>query len=94
MIQYGKQHITQSDIDAVVQVLQSDFLTQGPQVPLFESRICQFTGAQYAIAVNSATSALHIACLALGVGGGDCVWTSPITFVASANCALYCGASV
>ncbi|MGS0695605.1 UDP-4-amino-4,6-dideoxy-N-acetyl-beta-L-altrosamine transaminase [Shewanella sp. 0m-4] len=94
MIQYGKQHITQSDIDAVVQVLQSDFLTQGPQVPLFESRICQFTGAQYAIAVNSATSALHIACLALGVGDGDCVWTSPITFVASANCALYCGASV
>ncbi|GIU34839.1 UDP-4-amino-4,6-dideoxy-N-acetyl-beta-L-altrosamine transaminase [Shewanella schlegeliana] len=94
MIQYGKQHISQDDIDAVVSVLKSDFLTQGPQVPLFESRLSQFTQAKYAIAVNSATSALHIACLALGVGKGDRVWTSPITFVASANCALYCDASV
>ncbi|WP_299807263.1 UDP-4-amino-4,6-dideoxy-N-acetyl-beta-L-altrosamine transaminase [uncultured Shewanella sp.] len=94
MIQYGKQQINQEDIDAVVSVLKSDFLTQGPQVPLFESRLCQFTQAKYAIAVNSATSALHIACLALGVSKGDRVWTSPITFVASANSALYCGADV
>ncbi|ABZ75960.1 DegT/DnrJ/EryC1/StrS aminotransferase [Shewanella halifaxensis HAW-EB4] len=94
MIQYGKQHICQDDIDAVVNVLQSDFLTQGPQVPLFESRLCQFTQAQHAVAVNSATSALHIASLALGVDKGDIVWTSPITFVASSNSALYCGAVV
>ncbi|MCK8043386.1 UDP-4-amino-4,6-dideoxy-N-acetyl-beta-L-altrosamine transaminase [Shewanella sp. 1CM18E] len=94
MIQYGKQCINQEDIDAVVSVLKSDFLTQGPQVPLFESRLSQFTQVKYAVAVNSATSALHIACLALGVGKGDRVWTSPITFVASANSALYCGADV
>lgn len=94
MIPYGKQEITQQDIDAVVEVLKSDFLTQGPQVPLFESSIKKAVNADYALAVNSATSALHIACLALGVGVGDVVWTTPITFVASANCALYCGADV
>lgn len=94
MIPYGKQEITQFDIDAVVNVLKSDFLTQGPQVPLFEQSIKVAVDAEHALAVNSATSALHIACLALGVGKGDVVWTTPITFVASANCALYCGADV
>ena len=94
MIPYGRQEITQQDIDAVVDVLQSDFLTQGPQVPLFEESICKAVDAKYSLAVNSATSALHIACLALGVGKGDVVWTTPITFVASANCALYCGADI
>lgn len=93
-IPYGKQNISQADIDAVTDVLTSDFLTQGPQVPLFEQSIAKMVGAQFALAVNSATSALHIACLALGLGQGDILWTSPITFVASANCALYCGASV
>ena len=94
MIPYGRQDITQADIDAVVGVLQSDFLTQGPQVPLFEQRVAEHVGAQYALAVNSATSALHIACLALRLGPGDWLWTSPVTFVASANCGLYCGAQV
>ena len=94
MIPYGRQEITQVDIEAVIHVLQSDFLTQGPVVPAFEKSVTDYCGAQYAVAVNSATSALHIACLALGVDKGDLVWTSPITFVASANCALYCGASV
>ncbi len=94
MIPYGRQDINQQDIDAVVDVLQSDFLTQGPQVPLFEKALTDYTGAAYAVAVNSATSALHLACLALDVGPGDYVWTSPVTFVASANCALYCGAQV
>ena len=94
MIPYGKQDITQADIDAVVGVLKSDFLTQGPQVPAFESTLINATGANYALAVNSATSALHIACLALGLGEGDSLWTTPITFVASANCGLYCGAKV
>jgi UDP-4-amino-4,6-dideoxy-N-acetyl-beta-L-altrosamine transaminase len=94
VIPYGRQHITQADIDAVTEVLQSDFLTQGPAVPAFEQRLAEITGASYAIAVNSATSALHIACLALGVSQGSRVWTSPISFVASANCARYCGASV
>ena len=94
MIPYGKQDITQQDIDAVVNVLKSDFLTQGPQVPLFEKAIKNAVDAEYVFAVNSATSALHIACLALGVGKGDVVWTTPITFVASANCALYCGADI
>ena len=94
MIPYGKQEITQQDIDAVVSVLHSDFLTQGPQVPLFEDALKNATGAEHALAVNSATSALHIACLALGVGQGDVVWTTPITFVASSNCALYCGAEI
>lgn len=94
MIPYGRQEITQADIDAVVKVLQSDFLTQGPAVPLFEKTVAEKVGAEYAVAVNSATSALHIACLALGLGPGDWLWTSPNTFVASANCGLYCGASV
>jgi UDP-4-amino-4,6-dideoxy-N-acetyl-beta-L-altrosamine transaminase len=94
MIPYGRQDITQEDIDSVVEVLNSDFLTQGPQVPAFEASIQDYCGAAHALAVNSGTSALHIACLALGVGPGDEVWTTPITFVASANCALYCGASV
>ena len=94
MIQYGRQDITQADIDAVVEVLKSDFLTQGPKVPLFEQTAASKLGARYAFAVNSATSALHIACKALGLGPGDWLWTSPITFVASANCGLYCGAEV
>ena len=94
MIPYGRQEITQTDIDAVVGVLQSDFLTQGPMVPRFEQNVAQHVGASHALAVNSATSALHIACLALGLGPGDRLWTTPITFVASANCALYCGAEV
>jgi UDP-4-amino-4,6-dideoxy-N-acetyl-beta-L-altrosamine transaminase len=94
MIPYGRQDITQADIDAVVAVLQSDFLTQGPQVPAFERAVADKVGARHGIAVNSATSALHIACKALSLGPGDWLWTSPITFVASANCALYCGARV
>ena len=94
MIPYGKQDITQADIDSVVAVLQSDFLTQGPQVPLFEKTVADYCGAQHGVAVNSATSALHIACLALGLGEGDTLWTSPNTFVASSNCGLYCGAKV
>ncbi|MEI8622647.1 UDP-4-amino-4,6-dideoxy-N-acetyl-beta-L-altrosamine transaminase [Pseudoalteromonas sp. B129b] len=94
MIPYGKQDITQADIDAVVNVLKSDFLTQGPQVPAFERALMDSTGANHALAVNSATSALHIACLALELGAGDRLWTTPVTFVASANCGLYCGASV
>jgi UDP-4-amino-4,6-dideoxy-N-acetyl-beta-L-altrosamine transaminase len=94
MIPYGRQDISQADIEAVVAVLQSDFLTQGPQVPLFEQTVAKHVGAKHALAVNSATSALHIACLALGLGQGDWLWTTPITFVASANCGLYCGAQV
>lgn len=94
MIPYGKQDISQQDIDSVVDVLKSDFLTQGPQVPAFEKALTEHTGAQYALAVNSATSALHIACLALGLAEGDWLWTTPVTFVASANCGLYCGAKV
>lgn len=94
MIPYGRQDITQADIDAVVGVLQSDFLTQGPMVPRFEQSVAQHVGASHALAVNSATSALHIACLALGLGPGDRLWTTPVTFVASANCGLYCGAEV
>lgn len=98
-IPYGRQHITQTDIDAVVAVLQSDFLTQGSQVPAFEERVAAYTGAKFGVAVNSATSALHIACLALGLGQGekgkdDWLWTTPITFTASANCGLYCGANI
>jgi UDP-4-amino-4,6-dideoxy-N-acetyl-beta-L-altrosamine transaminase len=94
MIPYGRQDISQADIDAVIAVLQSDYLTQGPVVPRFELKVAEHVGARYALAVNSATSALHVACLALGLGPGDRLWTSPITFVASANCALYCGAIV
>ncbi|WP_308367624.1 MULTISPECIES: UDP-4-amino-4,6-dideoxy-N-acetyl-beta-L-altrosamine transaminase [unclassified Microbulbifer] len=94
MIPYGRQDIIQADIDAVLEVLKSDFLTQGPMVPRFEQRVAQHVGAGHALAVNSATSALHIACLALKLGPGDHLWTTPITFVASANCGLYCGAQV
>ncbi len=94
MIPYGKQDINQQDIDQVVNVLKSEFLTQGPQVPAFEQALVRQCGASHAIAVNSATSALHIACLALGLAKGDWLWTTPITFVASANCALYSGAKV
>jgi UDP-4-amino-4,6-dideoxy-N-acetyl-beta-L-altrosamine transaminase len=94
IIPYGRQDITEDDIKAVVDILRSDYLTQGPVIPAFESKLSEYCGAKHAVAVNSATSALHIACLALNVGSGDIVWTSPITFVASANCALYCGASI
>ena len=94
MIPYGRQDITQADIDAVVQVLHSTNLTQGPAVPLFEQAVRSHCKATHALAANSATSALHIACLALGLGPGDWLWTSPNTFVASANCGLYCGAQV
>jgi UDP-4-amino-4,6-dideoxy-N-acetyl-beta-L-altrosamine transaminase len=94
VIPYGKQNINQADIDSVVNVLQSDFLTQGPQVPLFEKTVAGYCGVEFGVAVNSATSALHIACLALGLGKGDYLWTSPNSFVASANCGLYCGAMV
>ncbi len=94
MIPYGRQDINQQDIDAVVEVLKSDFLTQGPKVPAFEQAVMDACDAKYALAVNSATSALHIACLGLGLGEGDWLWTTPNTFVASANCGLYCGAQV
>ncbi|MEE4184977.1 MAG: UDP-4-amino-4,6-dideoxy-N-acetyl-beta-L-altrosamine transaminase [Gammaproteobacteria bacterium] len=94
MIPYGRQQITEQDIAAVVEVLRSDFLTQGPQVPAFEAALCGAAGAPHAVAVTSATAALHLACLALDVGPGDLVWTADITFVASANAALYCGADV
>jgi len=94
MIPYGRQDIDEADIRAVVSVLRSDFLTQGPAVPAFETAVSAHCGARHALAMNSATSALHVACIALGVGPGDIVWTSPVTFVASANCALYCGATV
>ena len=94
MIPYGRQNITDEDVDAVVKVLRSDFLTQGPAVGKFESAVAEKVGANYAVAANSATSALHIACMALDLGPNDWLWTSPITFVASANCALYCGANI
>jgi UDP-4-amino-4,6-dideoxy-N-acetyl-beta-L-altrosamine transaminase len=94
MIPYGRQDVTEADIDAVVQVLRSDFLTQGPAVPRFEDAVSRRVGVNHAIAVNSATSALHIACAGLDLGPGDRLWTVPNTFVASANCGLYCGAEV
>lgn len=94
MIPYGRQDISDADIQAVVDVLRSDFLTQGPTVPAFEKSVADYCGTQHAIAANSATSALHIGCLALGVGKGDIVWTSPTTFVSTANCARFCGAEV
>ena len=94
MIPYGRQSVSEEDIQAVVETLKSDFLTQGPAVPAFEQALASYCNVPYAVAVNSATSALHIACLALDVKTGDRVWTSPISFVASANCALYCGATV
>ena len=93
-IPYGKQHINEEDIEEVVNVLKSQFITQGPKVPAFEKQICRKVKSKYSIATNSATSSLHIACLALGLGPGDILWTSSITFVASANCALYCGAKI
>jgi UDP-4-amino-4,6-dideoxy-N-acetyl-beta-L-altrosamine transaminase len=93
-IPYGRQDISEADIQAVVDVLRSDFLTQGPVIPAFEKSVAEYCGARHAVAVNSATSALHIACIALDVSHGDIVWTTPITFVASSNCALYCGAQV
>ena len=93
-VPYGRQEITEADIQSVVEVLRSSYLTQGPAVPAFEQAVAKKVGASYGVAVNSATSALHIACLALGLGPGDWLWTSPITFVASANCGLYCGASI
>ena len=94
MIPYGRQDISETDIQSVIEVLKSDFLTQGPAVPTFEKAVADYCQVKFSFAVNSATSALHIACLSLGVTKGDLVWTSPITFVASANCALYCGADV
>jgi UDP-4-amino-4,6-dideoxy-N-acetyl-beta-L-altrosamine transaminase len=94
VIPYGKQDINQSDIDSVVSVLKSEFLTQGHQISFFEKKVSDYCGSDYGVAVNSATSALHIACLALELGKGDCLWTTPNTFVASANCALYCGARI
>jgi UDP-4-amino-4,6-dideoxy-N-acetyl-beta-L-altrosamine transaminase len=94
VIPYGKQDINPADINSVIDVLQSDFLTQGPQTPLFEKTLVDYCGVNYGVAVNSATSALHIACLALGLGGGDWLWTSPNSFVASANCGLYCDAKI
>jgi len=94
LIPYGRQSISEADIEAVAEVLRSDFLTQGPTVPAFEQAVASYCGAAHAVAANSATSALHMACLALGVGPGDRVWTSPLTFVASSNAALYCGAQV
>ena len=94
MIPYGKQNIDQDDISSVIEVMQSDYLTQGPITPKFEKELSTYCGAKHAVAVVNATSALHLSCLALGVGKGDIVWTSPISFVASANCAKYCGAEV
>jgi UDP-4-amino-4,6-dideoxy-N-acetyl-beta-L-altrosamine transaminase len=94
MIPYGKQDISQDDIEAVLKVLKSDYLTQGPTIPLFEQALKEYCNANYSVVMNSATSCLHLACLALGLGKDDIVWTSPITFVASANCAIYCGAEV
>ena len=93
-IPYGQQSIDQSDISAVKEVLESDWLTQGPAIDRFENKLKEICHANYAVAVSSATAALHIACLALGLGEGDYLWTSANTFVASANCGLYCGASV
>ena len=94
MIPYGRQKITDEDIKEVVSVLKSDFLTQGPKLPIFEAEVAKAIGVEYAFAVNSATSALHLACLALNLGVDDILWTSPISFVASSNCALYCGAEI
>ena len=94
MIPYGRQNIDNTDIEAILKVLKSDFITQGPTTPEFEKAIAKKTDSKYSCAVNSATSALHIACLSLDIGKDDIVWTSPISFVASSNCALYCGATV
>ena len=94
MIPYSKQNISESDINAVVEVLRSDFLTQGDKVPEFEKRVAEYCNSKFAIAANSATSCLHLACMALELKKGDILWTSPNSFVASANCGLYCGSKV
>lgn len=94
MVYYGKQFIDEQDINAVIEVLKSDFLTQGPVIEKFEKAVAEYCGVKYAVAVTNATSALHIACLAAGLDKGDMLWTSPITFTASANCGRYCGANV
>ena len=94
MIPYGRQEITDEDIREVVEVLKSDFITQGEVVPAFERKLSEYTNSKFSIVVNSATSALHLACKALQIGVDDIVWTSANTFVASANCALYCGAKI
>ena len=94
MIPYGRQDISDEDVNAVVESLKSDFLTQGPQTPLFENKVAKYCGAEYGVAVNSATSALHIACMSLGLSRNEWLWTSPNSYVASANCGLYCGASI
>ncbi|MDE6852208.1 MAG: aminotransferase class I/II-fold pyridoxal phosphate-dependent enzyme, partial [Lachnospiraceae bacterium] len=91
-IPYGRQSVDETDIQAVVDVLRSDYLTTGPKVAEFEKKVADYVGAKYAVAVCNGTAALHIACLAAGIGAGDEVITTPITFAASANCALYCGA--
>lgn len=94
VIPYARQSINESDIDSVLEVLRSDWLTQGPIIPKFEQAVAEYCGVRYAVAVSSATAGLHIACQALGLGQGDELWTSPNTFVASANCALYSGADI
>lgn len=94
MIPYGRQHITDADVAAVVEALRSDWITQGPAIPRFEQALAATVGARHGVAMCNATAALHVACMALGLGPGDRLWTSPITFVASANCGLYCGATV
>ena len=94
VIPYARQEISLEDIRNVSKTLKSDFITQGPEIEKFEKKICNFTGAKYSVAVNSATSGLHISCLTLGLNTGDYLWTSPNSFVASSNCALYCGAKI
>ena len=94
ILNYGRHSIDSKDIDAVIQTLKSDFITQGPQIPLFENSIKKYCGVNYGFSVNSATSALHISCLALGLGPGDILWTSANTFVSSSNCAILVGAKV
>ena len=94
MIPYGKHEINKNDIDNVIEALKSGTITQGSFLNSFERSICDYTKAKFSVAVNSGTSALHISCMALGLSKGDLLWTSPITFVASANCGLYCGASI
>ena len=94
MIPYGRQFIDEADIEAVVAVLRSDFITQGPAIARFEEKVAEFCGAKHAVAVANATAALHLGALALGLEPGDRLWTSPHTFIASANCALYCGGRV
>ena len=93
-IPYGRQSISNEDIEAVVDVLRSDFITQGEEIPKFEKSISRYCDADYSLAFNSATSALHVACMSLDISNDDIVWTSPISFVASANCAIYCGAKI